>query len=219
MSASSCLTSRKEDIDRVIGLEVGANDYVTKPFFPRELVARVKNLLRRLNMPRAGRRADGPPPASEVSSYSTAGRWIWPSAAWSTRIGAEIDLTRAEFDLLTALVNSAGRVLSRDQLLRCHRQPVLDTGRFRQRHPATARDRISHRVNRCPAGMPTGGVRVISQSADGSIWAALVPTAATEFTRTAARWRFRSGRRASPKCVRYWPHRTAGSGWEPAAQC
>ncbi len=53
------LTSRKEDIDRVIGLEMGADDYVTKPFFPRELVARVKNLLRRLNQPRTTRRVDG----------------------------------------------------------------------------------------------------------------------------------------------------------------
>jgi two-component system torCAD operon response regulator TorR len=88
------LTSRKEDIDRVVGLEMGADDYVTKPFFPRELVARVKNLLRRLSMPRGGRRTDGVDPT-----------------------GREVNLTRAEFDLLTALVNSAGRVLSRDQLL------------------------------------------------------------------------------------------------------
>jgi two-component system torCAD operon response regulator TorR len=109
------LTSRKEDIDRVIGLEMGADDYVTKPFFPRELVARVKNLLRRLNMPRAGRRVDGPP-GSEVRHFDG---WEMDLAKRSLvdPQGQEVNLTRAEFDLLTALVNSAGRVLSRDQLL------------------------------------------------------------------------------------------------------
>ncbi len=110
------LTSRKEDIDRVIGLEMGADDYVTKPFFPRELVARVKNLLRRLSGPRtAGRRMEGPP-GSEVRHFDG---WEMDLAKRSliNPQGVEISLTRAEFDLLTALVNSAGRVLSRDQLL------------------------------------------------------------------------------------------------------
>jgi two-component system, OmpR family, torCAD operon response regulator TorR len=109
------LTSRKEDIDRVVGLEMGADDYVTKPFFPRELVARVKNLLRRLNPPRSGRRTD-----------SHNGRDVRRFDGWEMDLakrtlldgaGQEVNLTRAEFDLLTALVNSAGRVLSRDQLL------------------------------------------------------------------------------------------------------
>ncbi len=109
------LTSRKEDIDRVVGLEMGADDYVTKPFFPRELVARVKNLLRRLSPPRGGRRAEG-----------AAGRDLRRFDGWEMDLakrslvdsaGREVNLTRAEFDLLTALVNSAGRVLSRDQLL------------------------------------------------------------------------------------------------------
>lgn len=110
------LTSRKEDIDRVIGLEMGADDYVTKPFFPRELVARVKNLLRRLSGPRVGgRRTDGPP-GSEVRHFDG---WSMDLARRSltNAQGEEVNLTRAEFDLLTALVNSAGRVLSRDQLL------------------------------------------------------------------------------------------------------
>lgn len=109
------LTSRKEDIDRVIGLEMGADDYVTKPFFPRELVARVKNLLRRLTQPRASCRADRAF-GSELRRFDG---WEMDAAR---RIlvnpkGEEVSLTRAEFDLLTALVNSAGRVLSRDQLL------------------------------------------------------------------------------------------------------
>ncbi|HIJ37973.1 MAG TPA: response regulator [Rhodospirillaceae bacterium] len=107
------LTSRKEDVDRVVGLEMGADDYVTKPFFPRELIARVKNLLRRLTPARGGRRGE-------------AGREIRHFEGWAMDLakrsltnaqGHDVNLTRAEFDLLTALVNSAGRVLSRDQLL------------------------------------------------------------------------------------------------------
>ena len=109
------LTSRKEDIDRVVGLEMGADDYVTKPFFPRELVARVKNLLRRLSMPRGGRRTDG------VNGYDLRRFDGWEmdlaKRSLTDPTGREVNLTRAEFDLLTALVNSAGRVLSRDQLL------------------------------------------------------------------------------------------------------
>jgi len=109
------LTSRKEDIDRVIGLEMGADHYVTKPFFPRELVALVKNLLRRLNQPRSTRRVDGPP-GSEVRRFDG---WEMDMAKRTlvNPKGEEVNLTRAEFDLLTALINSAGRVLSRDQLL------------------------------------------------------------------------------------------------------
>ena len=108
------LTSRKEDIDRVIGLEMGADDYVTKPFFPRELIARVKNLLRRLAPSRGTRREAGA--GREVRRFDG---WVMDLAKRSlaNAQGREISLTRAEFDLLTALVNSAGRVLSRDQLL------------------------------------------------------------------------------------------------------
>ena len=109
------LTSRRDDIDRVIGLEMGADDYITKPFFPRELVVRVKNLLRRLNMPRAARRMEGPP-GSEIRHFDGWEMHLTKRSLVNPK-GEEVNLTRAEFDLLTALVNSAGRVLSREQLL------------------------------------------------------------------------------------------------------
>lgn len=108
------LTARKEDIDRAAGLELGADDYLTKPFFPRELSARVKNLLRRMNA-RGGRWQDGAG-VSEIRRFEG-----WEMDLAKRRLtdpkGREVNLTRAEFDLLTALVNSAGRVLSRDRLL------------------------------------------------------------------------------------------------------
>jgi two-component system torCAD operon response regulator TorR len=109
------LTSRKEDTDRVSGLETGADDYVTKPFLPRELVARVRNLSRRLSLPRGSRRGDALN-GKEVRAFDG---WQMDLARRTLTDGAgrEINLTRAEFDLLTALVNSAGRVLSRDHLL------------------------------------------------------------------------------------------------------
>jgi DNA-binding response OmpR family regulator len=104
------LTALKEDIDRIIGLEIGADDYLGKPFNPRELVARIRAVLRR------GR--------DERSAHAEANRYMFEgfTADPSTRsvtdpAGTGIDLTGAEFDLLMAFLDRPGRVLSRDQLL------------------------------------------------------------------------------------------------------
>ncbi|WP_181701547.1 response regulator [Chthonobacter albigriseus] len=106
------LTGRGGDIDRILGLEIGADDYVVKPFNARELLARIKAVLRRRG------RETAPPPAATRHGYRFDGhvldldgrRLIAPS-------GDAVPLTVAEFDLLTAMVRSSGRVLSRDQLL------------------------------------------------------------------------------------------------------
>lgn len=104
------LTALKEDIDRIIGLEIGADDYLGKPFNPRELVARIRAVLRR------GR--------NNRSAPDDAGRYVFEgfTADPSTRSvtdpkGEDIELTGAEFDLLVAFLDRPGRVLSRDQLL------------------------------------------------------------------------------------------------------
>jgi DNA-binding response OmpR family regulator len=100
------LTARDEEPDRVAGLEVGADDYVAKPFSPRELTARVKAVLRR-----SGRVAqDG-----DVSSLGP----LWISrAAREVRVeDREVELTQREFDLLEYLVRHRGQVVTRDQLL------------------------------------------------------------------------------------------------------
>ncbi|QBS38098.1 MULTISPECIES: response regulator transcription factor [Thermaerobacter] len=103
-----CLTARAEETDRVLGLELGADDYVTKPFSPRELVARVRAVLRRA--------ARGP--RSPVPAVVRFGPCAVDLAARRVRVdGREVPLTPKEFDLLALLVTHPHRVFTRQQLL------------------------------------------------------------------------------------------------------
>ena len=104
------LTALKEDVDRIIGLELGADDYLGKPFNPRELVARIKAVLRRA--------AHAEPESEAAKIYFFAGFEAQPEfCRVTTKKGAPLDLTGAEFDLLCAFLERPGRLLSRDQLL------------------------------------------------------------------------------------------------------
>lgn len=107
------LTARAEEIDKIVGLSVGADDYMTKPFSPRELVVRVKAILRRS-------RTLGPRPA-QAAPERPALRFddlvIDPDTREVWHSNALIDLTPREFDLLYALAEQPGRVFNRDQLL------------------------------------------------------------------------------------------------------
>jgi two-component system alkaline phosphatase synthesis response regulator PhoP/two-component system response regulator ResD len=102
------LTARSEDIDRIVGLELGADDYLTKPFNPRELVARVRAILRR-----TGR----PAPASADSAVTIENLTIHPERRVVTIDGNEIDLRMKEFDLLLTLATNPGMVFTREKLL------------------------------------------------------------------------------------------------------
>ena len=103
------LTARDEDVDKIIGLEVGADDYMTKPFNPRELVARVKSILRRST---SDRRKD---PESAVLQH---GDLVIDAGRREVKVGSdEIQLAPKEFDLLWELLDHRGLVLTRDQLL------------------------------------------------------------------------------------------------------
>ena len=102
------LTARDEDVDKIIGLEVGADDYLTKPFNPRELVARVKSILRR-----------SAPERREIESKQLRhGNLLVDAGRREVRVGEEeIQLAPKEFDLLWELLDHRGLVLTRDQLL------------------------------------------------------------------------------------------------------
>jgi len=103
------LTARSEETDKIVGLSVGADDYLTKPFSPRELIARIKAVLRRLQSPNN--------PSETTSTLVFSHIRIDPSAHRVWVGEGLIDLTAVEFDLLLALARHNGMVLSREQLL------------------------------------------------------------------------------------------------------
>jgi two-component system response regulator RegX3 len=102
------LTARGEETDRIVGLEVGADDYVLKPFSARELVARIRAVLRR------SRPADA---SSSEEALEVGDVRLDPARHEVTHAGTPLDLTRKEFELLRALMQSAGAVVSREQLI------------------------------------------------------------------------------------------------------
>ena len=112
------LTARDEEMDRVVGLELGADDYVAKPFAPRELVARVRALLRR-----AGPSPDAVDTRSRRIGFAG---WVLDTARREllSPEGAAVDLSGAEYDLLLAFLEHPGRVLSREQLLEVGKRRV-----------------------------------------------------------------------------------------------
>jgi two-component system alkaline phosphatase synthesis response regulator PhoP len=107
------LTAHDEEIDKVIGLTTGADDYVTKPFGGRELAARLRAILRRLEPATAAHRV----PASNDAALRFDAITIDPARRLVTTAGRAVNLTALDFDLLVALARSAGLVLSRRQLL------------------------------------------------------------------------------------------------------
>lgn len=104
------VTSKADDVDRIVALELGADDYVVKPFNPRELLARTKNLLRRTT---------AAPALAEQGDVQRFAGWIFDGSRrrLESPDGEDVRLTRGEFELLAALIAHPGRVHSRDSLL------------------------------------------------------------------------------------------------------
>lgn len=139
------LTARGEDIDRIIGLEIGADDYLSKPFNPRELLARIRAILRRTEIK----------PQPDKQNFQV-GPLVVDMAARKVvdASGSEVVLTGAEFDLLSCFVTRPGRVLSRDQLMdwtRGRRADVFDRT-------------IDVQVSRLRKKISTGGEELIKTS-------------------------------------------------------
>jgi DNA-binding response OmpR family regulator len=111
------LTGRAEEADRVMGLELGADDYLTKPFSPRELLARIRTVLRRT---RAGQEVHGAP---VCRAYRIPG---WELNLRTRKLtaadGGQVPLSNGEFNLLAALLSTANRVVTRDQLIEMSRR-------------------------------------------------------------------------------------------------
>jgi len=116
------LTARADEIDRVVGLEMGADDYIAKPFSPRELVARVRGILRR------SKSAGEPPPAAPIPTFlqqdkkqdagKPHGAFVLDAERRQIRYrGRALDLSRYEYGLLSMLIQRPGRVFTRDELL------------------------------------------------------------------------------------------------------
>jgi len=99
------LTARGDDVDRIVGLELGADDYLPKPFNPRELIARIRAVLRRAQ------------PRTEAGRIEVNGVTLDPGTREVVCNGQPVDLTTIEFDILELLMRAAGRVLSRDQIM------------------------------------------------------------------------------------------------------
>ncbi len=110
------LTAKGDPMDRIIGLELGADDYLPKPFEPRELLARIRAILRR--------RGGGPAPAHQALRFGTLE--IDRDARSVTVAGEACELTSYQFDLLVALAERAGRVLTRDQIMEAVRGRELE---------------------------------------------------------------------------------------------
>jgi two-component system response regulator CpxR len=106
------LTARGEDVDRIVGLEIGADDYLPKPFNPRELVARIRAVLRRTSADPKGVGSPRPPEILRIGNIE-----LDPATRMVKHAGVPVDLTSVEFNLLEVLLREAGRVVTREELV------------------------------------------------------------------------------------------------------
>ena len=137
------LTARGADVDRIVGLELGADDYLPKPFNPRELVARIQAILRRTQPPTEPILTSGTSTTLAVGDVrlNTGARTV-------TRGGEFIDLTSAEFDMLAVLITKAGRVVSREDLAQAALgRPLAPLDRSVDMHISSLRRKLGSEVD------------------------------------------------------------------------
>ena len=139
------LTARGDDVDRIVGLEIGADDYLPKPFNPRELVARIRAILRRA-------RTDERKPGDEAQNTTTRALTVGDvnldaGTRVVTRGGALVELTAVEFDLLEKLLRAAGRIITREELSKdVLGRSTSPFDRSIDMHISNLRKKLGHRV-------------------------------------------------------------------------
>lgn len=130
------LTARGDDVDRIVGLELGADDYLPKPFNPRELVARIRAVLRRTSSQ-----------AGAGASLTVGDVHLDPGGRRATRGGEEVELTAAEFNILLMLLRSAGSVVSREDLAQeALGRPLAPLDRSVDTHVSNVRRKLGPRA-------------------------------------------------------------------------
>ena len=156
------LTARGDAVDRIVGLELGADDYLAKPFHPRELLARIRAVMRRA-------RSVAAPGAGEALAVGDL--HVDLGARVARRGGEAVELTSAEFDLLAALVASAGRVVARDDLAeRALGRPLSPLDRAVDMHVSNLRKKLGPHANgaeRIRAVRGVGYVYALPSPAEG----------------------------------------------------
>lgn len=137
------LTARGDDVDRIVGLEMGADDYLPKPFNPRELVARIRAILRRAKSAAQAASVTATPNARVVVGDVELDK----GARVARRAGELIDLTTVEFDLLEALLRTAGRVITREELvIQVLGRQFAPFDRSVDMHVSNLRKKLGHRI-------------------------------------------------------------------------
>lgn len=134
------LTARGDDVDRIVGLELGADDYLPKPFNPRELVARIRAILRRAN--------PEPRPTAQPERLTVADITLDFGTRTVRRAGELIDLTGVEFDLLAVLLGEAGHIVSREELAKkVLGREFSPFDRSIDMHVSNLRRKLGHQLN------------------------------------------------------------------------
>ncbi|SDE61953.1 two-component system, OmpR family, alkaline phosphatase synthesis response regulator PhoP [Bhargavaea beijingensis] len=108
------LTAKSDELEKILGLELGADDYMTKPFSPREVVARVKAVLRRSESSASGQPEEG---ERKEAVYESGPLKVYPERFEAYKDGVSLEFTPKEFELLVHMISNRNRVMSRDQLL------------------------------------------------------------------------------------------------------
>lgn len=141
------LTARGEDVDRIVGLEIGADDYLPKPFNPRELVARINAIIRRLKLDAVEAYASPADAASLPERITVGDVEVETGTRHVRRAGQTVELTNVEYEILLLLLLSAGRIVRRDDLVKAVLGRQLSTyDRSIDMHISHLRKKLGHRM-------------------------------------------------------------------------